>query len=290
MPRLLQPVHARVNGLLDSDRPCLRTEVSRMKMSQKPGHVKPIDYAKLNALYDQFVPQKELSREQAYWLSATDIASLTSDPPKPVTPFVHTSPAKSQVQDQLAFDKNALETEISQLKDNISSLRIQNDGYKIEIAKQNRRYLELSKASTHSRNTSTEKLVALHDEIAKMKPSGCDTKVRMKPVAGVSKTQSKSNNQKSRVLPSKNVARPKMTPKYIRKTDITVAPRIVPQWKPTGRQFLLCDIYGPKKSLTPIAKPLELSPSVYFLVPLLLSSLGFTYCQLSDRKLVSKEF
>ncbi|GJS26903.1 hypothetical protein Tco_0487523 [Tanacetum coccineum] len=65
-----------------------------------------------------------------------------------------------------SFDKNALETEISQLKDNISSLRIQNDGYKIEIAKQNRRYLELSKASTHSRNTSTEKLAALHDEIA----------------------------------------------------------------------------------------------------------------------------
>ncbi|GJY52131.1 hypothetical protein Tco_0442978 [Tanacetum coccineum] len=154
----------------------------------------------------------------------------------------------------------------------------------------------------------------------------------MKPAAGVSKTQSKSDNQKSRVLPSKNVsarriedhprnlnkkknvnsslyvkrfgyvsnknvvcgacdkclvsfnhdsclminvpsmntmhakkpqvARPKTTPKYIRKTDITVAPRIVPQWKPTGRQFLLCDIYGPKKSLTPIAKPLELSPSV----------------------------
>ncbi|GJZ58429.1 retrovirus-related pol polyprotein from transposon TNT 1-94 [Tanacetum coccineum] len=161
-----------------------------------------------------------------------------------------------------SFDKNALEMEISQLKHNISYLRIQNDGYKIEIAKQNRRYLELSKASTHSRNTSTEKLAALHDEIAKMKPSGWDTKVRMKPAAGVSKTQSKNDNQKSRVLPSKNVARPKTTPKYIRKTDITVAPRIVPQWKPTGQQFLLCDIYGPKKSLTPIAKPLELSPSV----------------------------
>ncbi|GJV21828.1 putative reverse transcriptase domain, ribonuclease H-like domain, aspartic peptidase domain protein [Tanacetum coccineum] len=330
-----------------------------------------------------------------------------------------------------SFDKNALETEISQLKDNISSLRIQNDGYKIEIAKQNRRYLELSKASTHSRNTSTKKLVALHDEIAKMKPSGCDTKVSgpetpekpkvlvpgmyvirskyipppkradwipptprkkhvtfqeptrastrhtkqtavnnhkkpnvnvivstgMKPAAGVSKTQSKSDNQKSRVLPSKNVsarriedhprnlnkkknvnsslyvkrfgyvsnknavcgacdkclvsfnhdsclvinvpsmntmhakkpqvARPKTTPKYIRKTDITVAPRIVPQWKPTGRQFLLCDIYGPKKSLTPIAKPLELSPSVSSSSPTTVIS-RFSDCQLSDRKASSK--
>ncbi|GJR29972.1 hypothetical protein Tco_1106204 [Tanacetum coccineum] len=598
--RLLQPGHARVT-VHDSDETLLDTKVSRMKMSQKPRHVKPIDYSKLNALYDQFVPQKELSREQAYWLSATNIASLTSDPPKPVTPFFRTSPAKitefkrtfdeldteyehnllekknlqiekknlmilneclisdsiakdicsivlasvngvppisdcmcaelrsscdrehnrvleleaeilkkqqmindleqrsafiqndhvklqvkfqnykeaiqnqklcdnsnsiasnvifeiNKLKDQLqgrdetirnlhaqinimsmlnvgspvgSFDKNALETEISQLKDNISSLRIQNDGYKIEIAKQNRRYLELSKASTHSRNTSTEKLAALHDEIAKMKPSGCDTKVSgpktpekpkvlapgmyaisskyipppkradwipptprkkhvtfqeptrastrhtkqtavnnhkkpnvnvivstgMKPAAGVSKTQSKSDNQKSRVLPSKNVsarriedhprnlnkkknvnsslyvkrfgyvsnknavcgacdkclvsfnhdsclvinvpsmntmhakkpqvARPKTTPKYIRKTDITVAPRIVPQWKPTGRQFLLCDIYGPKKSLTPIAKPLELSPSVSSSSPTTVIS-RFSDCQLSDRKASSK--
>ncbi|GKA06975.1 hypothetical protein Tco_0686199 [Tanacetum coccineum] len=46
-------------------------------------------------------------REQAcYWLSATAIASLTSDPPKHVTPFVRTSPAKSQVQDQLCIAKD----------------------------------------------------------------------------------------------------------------------------------------------------------------------------------------
>ncbi|GJW63142.1 retrovirus-related pol polyprotein from transposon TNT 1-94 [Tanacetum coccineum] len=196
-----------------------------------------------------------------------------------------------------SFDKNAFETEISQLKDNISSFRIQNDGYKIEIV--------------------LLFLVCFGFNWV---------------ILGVSKTQSKSDNQKSRVLPSKNVsarriedhprnlnkkknvnsslyvkrfgyvsnknavcgacdkcldsfnhdsclvinvpsmntmhakkpqvARPKTTPKYIRKTYITVAPRIVPQWKPTGRQFLLCDIYGPMKSLTPIAKTLELSPSV----------------------------
>nr|GFD37116.1 hypothetical protein [Tanacetum cinerariifolium] len=54
------------------------------------------------------------------------------------------------------------------------------------------------------------------------------------------------------------VAHHKMIPKNVRKTDITVAYRIVPQWKPTGRQFILCDIYGPKKSKAPTAKPLEL--------------------------------
>nr|GFA06285.1 hypothetical protein [Tanacetum cinerariifolium] len=152
--RLLQPSHAPVT-VSDSHETLLETEVSRMKMSQKPGHVTPVDYTKLNALYDQFVPQKELSREQVYWLYASDIASQSSDPPKLVTPFVHTRPVNSELKDQLqerdetirnlesqfnisrilkigspvdSLDKNALETEITQLKDNITSLRIQNDG------------------------------------------------------------------------------------------------------------------------------------------------------------------
>nr|GEZ19847.1 retrovirus-related Pol polyprotein from transposon TNT 1-94 [Tanacetum cinerariifolium] len=145
----------------------------------------------------------------------------------------------------------------------------------------------------------------------------------MKPAEGISKIQSKSENPKPRVLPTKKVsamriedhprnlnkknyvnvkcfgsvlnknavcfycnkclvsfthdncyvrsmnsmhakkrvARPKTIPNNVRKTDITVAYRIVPQWKTTGRQFILCDIYGPKKSKAPIAKPLKLSPS-----------------------------
>nr|GFB72476.1 hypothetical protein [Tanacetum cinerariifolium]GFB72486.1 hypothetical protein [Tanacetum cinerariifolium] len=65
--------------------------------SWKIRHVTPIDYTKLNALYDQFVPQKELSKEQVYWLSASDIASQSSDPPKPVTPFVYNRPVNSEV-------------------------------------------------------------------------------------------------------------------------------------------------------------------------------------------------
>nr|GEY81383.1 hypothetical protein [Tanacetum cinerariifolium] len=83
----------------------------------------------------------------------------------------------------------------------------------------------------------------------------------MKPAEGIIKIQSKSENPKPRVLPTKKVARPKTIPNNVRKTDITVAYRIVPQWKPTRRQFILCDIYGPKKTKAPIAKPLELSLS-----------------------------
>ncbi|GJU70195.1 hypothetical protein Tco_1256454 [Tanacetum coccineum] len=55
------------------------------KMNEKPGHVRPANgfYEKLNAL--MFVPQKELSGDQAYWLSANEIASQAS---KPATPAV----------------------------------------------------------------------------------------------------------------------------------------------------------------------------------------------------------
>nr|GEW36227.1 hypothetical protein [Tanacetum cinerariifolium] len=47
--RLLQPGHAPVM-VSDSHETLLETKVSRMKMSQKPGHVTPVDYTKLNAL------------------------------------------------------------------------------------------------------------------------------------------------------------------------------------------------------------------------------------------------
>nr|GEY74403.1 hypothetical protein [Tanacetum cinerariifolium] len=65
-----------------------------------------------NSLYDQFVPQKELSREQVYWLSASDIASQSSDPPKPVTLFVHTRPVNSE--------ENGADDHVSDKIDNLS--------------------------------------------------------------------------------------------------------------------------------------------------------------------------
>nr|GEZ43351.1 hypothetical protein [Tanacetum cinerariifolium] len=45
--------------------------------------------------------EKELSREQVYWLPAEELATQKSIPPKPVTPFVHTRPTLSKVRTQL---------------------------------------------------------------------------------------------------------------------------------------------------------------------------------------------
>ncbi|GJV60375.1 hypothetical protein Tco_1466475 [Tanacetum coccineum] len=58
--------------------------VSMKKMSEKPGHVRPANgfYDKLNAL--KFVPQQELSREQAYWLPSNENVLSNSNPNCPV--------------------------------------------------------------------------------------------------------------------------------------------------------------------------------------------------------------
>ncbi|GJZ74683.1 hypothetical protein Tco_0639148 [Tanacetum coccineum] len=159
------------------------------------------------------VPQKELSGDQAYWLSANEIASQASKSATPGTLLsehtkvleleaeiskqkqcIDTSSASNAIfeinklRQQLqgkddtirnldaqinimkvlnvgstegSCDQQALETDRIQLKDTITSLRIQLDGLKVENVSLKRRYDELSKANTHSRTAYTEKLSAL---------------------------------------------------------------------------------------------------------------------------------
>ncbi|GJY72939.1 hypothetical protein Tco_0477370 [Tanacetum coccineum] len=66
------------------------------KMNEKPRHVRPANgfYDKLNAL--MFIPQKDLSGDLAYWLSANEIASQASKSATPATPFVHKSIIKER--------------------------------------------------------------------------------------------------------------------------------------------------------------------------------------------------
>ncbi|GJY54653.1 retrovirus-related pol polyprotein from transposon TNT 1-94 [Tanacetum coccineum] len=65
-------------------------------------------------------------------------------------------------------DQPASDTDRIQLKDMITSLRIQLDGLKVENVSLKRRYDELSKANTHSRTAYTEKLSALTAEHKKL--------------------------------------------------------------------------------------------------------------------------
>nr|GEX01676.1 hypothetical protein [Tanacetum cinerariifolium] len=92
---LLKPTNTPVR-VHDSEESLVQAEVSRIKMSNRPGTIKPINYAELNSLYSHFVPQKELSREQVYWLPAEELTTQKSNPPKLVTLFVQTRPAPSK--------------------------------------------------------------------------------------------------------------------------------------------------------------------------------------------------
>nr|GEY19184.1 hypothetical protein [Tanacetum cinerariifolium] len=80
-------------------------------------------------------------------------------------------------------NKQALETKLTQLKDTVTSLKIQNDGYKVTNANLNRCYEELSKANTHLRTTSLEKITAQKAEIATLnaKTVGSQTSGTTKP-------------------------------------------------------------------------------------------------------------
>ncbi|GJS92423.1 retrovirus-related pol polyprotein from transposon TNT 1-94 [Tanacetum coccineum] len=74
---LLNPTHTSIK-MHDIEDSLVYAEVSRTKMSERQGTIKPINYAELNALYSHFVPQKELSRVQVYWLPAKELATQKS--------------------------------------------------------------------------------------------------------------------------------------------------------------------------------------------------------------------
>nr|GFA06120.1 hypothetical protein [Tanacetum cinerariifolium] len=224
-------------------------------MKDKPGHVRPESgfYAKFNAI--KFVPQTELSREQEYWLNSQD-----HTPSKPVTPFVRKGPPPSQVlaslhlvklKDQLqgkdetirnlqsqhdivsllnigpTDGRKALETELTQLKDTITTLRIQNDGFKVTNATQKTEIAKLKAKDVGNKSSGTtiptnpkEKHVTFKEPL---KPS---PRVTKKPVAlqvkkanvdvhlstgikhatGASKTASKNHAWIYKKLPAKSTS------------------------------------------------------------------------------------
>ncbi|GJR85464.1 hypothetical protein Tco_0209475 [Tanacetum coccineum] len=92
---LLNTTHRPVR-VHDSEDALVQAEVSRAKMSKRPGTIQHINYAELNALYSHFVPKNELSREQVY-LAPADKTLVNLYPLNPWTPFVLNRPAKSQI-------------------------------------------------------------------------------------------------------------------------------------------------------------------------------------------------
>ncbi|GJR75950.1 hypothetical protein Tco_0088315 [Tanacetum coccineum] len=86
-------------------------------------------------LYDTFVPQKQLSREQVYWLPANEVASYNCNQFKPVTNFVRTRPAKSQVNTRLKMLKACFPEFDKVVKDRTTPSYITNGEWRFEHTK-----------------------------------------------------------------------------------------------------------------------------------------------------------
>nr|GEU61029.1 hypothetical protein [Tanacetum cinerariifolium] len=109
-------------------------------------------------------------------------------------------------------NKQALETKLTQLKDTVTSLKIQNDGYEVTNVNLNRCYEELSKANTHLRTTSLEKIAAQKAKIATL---------NAKTVGNKSSGTTKPANPKETPKPSPRFTKKPVAPQ-LKKPNINV--------------------------------------------------------------------
>nr|GEU61032.1 integrase, catalytic region, zinc finger, CCHC-type, peptidase aspartic, catalytic [Tanacetum cinerariifolium] len=135
-----------------------------------------------------------------------------------------------------SFDKKALETKLTQLKDAITLVRIQNDGFKVENVNLKRCYQELSTYNSHSRDTLTRKITALTAENAKLKSKSL-SKMHSEPIVpekpkvlapGMYSTSSKY------IVPPRRVNRAEPTPLPKKKQDTFQEP-LRPSNRPTQK-------------------------------------------------------
>ncbi|GJW65934.1 hypothetical protein Tco_0117818 [Tanacetum coccineum] len=215
-------------------------------------------------------------------------------------------------------DQQAFETDRIQLKDTITSLRIQLDGLKVEhlsalTAGKFQAEAQVT-GKTSSGPSTSEKPKVLASGIYNLGFSG----LQLDPHKTTSENARRADHNRKlnvvdhnqfviRSLKSVNTKTPqakhsvnhtkkvwKATRNHNVNTTKTawrptgkVVGSVKPQWKPTGRHFALYDNCPLTRIMEPIVEPLELTPSVSSSSKVTMIS-RFTDCKLSDRKAGSK--
>ncbi|GJT26832.1 retrovirus-related pol polyprotein from transposon TNT 1-94 [Tanacetum coccineum] len=276
------------------------------KENEKLGHIRPENgfYEKLNAL--KFVPQQELSREQAYWLPANETASQASNPDRPVTPFIHTRPPPSQV---LANLQKANTHSRTVYTEKLSALTTQHTKLQAQVT---------GKTSSGPSTSETPKVLAPGMYNLGVKPTSGASKpvpkraprnhsslpaksANARRVEAHHRTLNKKNRVDSNLLVKHSTKRLKRQPKKEWKPIKNVGKPIKrvwkpisklvanskPQWKPTGRHFSLFEKYPLTRIMEPTDMPIELPPSASSSPQITMVS-RFTDHKLSDRKAGSK--
>ncbi|GKC14572.1 hypothetical protein Tco_1011354 [Tanacetum coccineum] len=244
----------------DSEETLVQAEVSRTKMLERMKDPlckvssKPINYAKLNSLYDTFVPQKQLSSEHVYWLPANEVASYNCNQSKPVTTFVRTRPAKRL--EQLFLRKPKVlapglvfhDAKISLLKKGNNKEANTPLPKEREVASTKPHHMIAPGSSRYSSNDMVHNHY-LEEAKKQTHEIGRNSKTRVIPSAisqstvNGSKPKPRINNQKSRNWPASKTKRqiPKGHRFSIKKTSVvhekTMTPRSCLRWKPTGKIF-----------------------------------------------------
>ncbi|GJW67623.1 retrovirus-related pol polyprotein from transposon TNT 1-94 [Tanacetum coccineum] len=287
--------------------------VSMKKMNEKPGHVRPANgfYDKLNAM--MFVPQKDLSGDQVYWLSANEIASQASKPATPATPFVHKSRPPSQVLASLR-QVNAVFPQFEGYKrkeQNKTQTMFLNGCYDYAILLLNKQLIfdELEADSLPAKSANARRVEAHHRTLNKK--NRVDSNLLVKHSVSVSNLKNVCGGcNKSLVFANHNDClvmcddsvnvkphqtkrfkrQPKKEWKPIKKVWKPISKPVAnskPQWKPTGRHFSLFEKYPLTRIMEPTDMPIELPPSASSSPKITMVS-RFIDHKLSDRKAGSK--
>nr|GFA50802.1 integrase, catalytic region, zinc finger, CCHC-type, peptidase aspartic, catalytic [Tanacetum cinerariifolium] len=154
-----------------------------------------------------------------------------------------------------------LETKITQLKDNITSLNIQLNAYKIEYNTLSQRYEELAKSNMHSRAQLTGRISALTSENATLKAGNKGKPLRVKPASRASKPSLKRVPQPIKSLPAKQESR-----KRVEKPTRTTPPLVLQtNNKPNQRVHVSTGVKpasrASKPSLKRVPQPIKSLPA-----------------------------
>nr|GFB13354.1 hypothetical protein [Tanacetum cinerariifolium] len=159
-----------------------------------------------------------------------------------------------------SFETKALETKIAQLKEGLTSLKIQNDGYKNRLGATDP--VALEKASDFFGTPQNFTQIHKKPPVQHKKPTvSVNMFLKAIPATKARKPIPKRNTQNHNLLPDKSV-KARRAADYYRNLYVDIIARIVPIWNPTARRFNLHDIFGSRTSTEPIVKPSELTPCV----------------------------
>ncbi|GJW35303.1 hypothetical protein Tco_0058223 [Tanacetum coccineum] len=274
---LLHPNHHPVS-IWDSEEVLVHQVVSMKKMNEKPGHVRPANdfYAKLNAL--MFVPQKELSGDQAYWLSANEIASQASKSATPGTPFVRksrpprvkpTSGASKTVPKRAPRNHSSLPVKSANARKVEAHHRTLNKKNRVDSNLLVKHSVSVSKMNNVCGACNKSLVFANHTDCLVM----CDGSVNVKP----HQTKRFKRQPRKEWKPVKRIWKPISKPVANSK----------PQWKPTGRHFSLFEKHPLTRIMESTDMPIELPPSASSSPKITMVS-RFTDHKLSNRQAGSK--